>query len=486
MATLVSAGLSFCRLISCPVKAQLSFTRAHTCMNENEPVSFPDWKAALARSDLSPSVQASHSREILTLLHHCKKCHTPVSVAFIKQWLAGPRLQVQLKGMPAGTDQAREALRWFYRAAPKADGLEDVQSSASGVRAPPDRASVLGTSRSTSDSRSYYQRPAWRPMEPRPAAQDLGGPDWEKALVETLRVRGLLSRTEDTYRSWAKRFARFIAPKSPYAAAGEEVSAFLTDLAVQNRASPSSQRQALNALVFLMQQALGRDLGELDFKRAYPKTRVPIVLTPEECQRVFNQLEGTTRLMAELMYGSGIRLMELLRLRVHHLDLDRGQLTVRSGKRDKDRITIIPQSLNTVLQRQFDRLRMRWCGENRQEQESDDARNERDVILFGCGRCATPDRQNLCIIDRNDSVEGTTRISGLIFSAAVAISAIAGIGAALLPASFARNAGLIELVDMAKPFERTPWITVHQDLRRLPHIRAIMNWIAESFRQSPN
>lgn len=195
-------------------------------------------------------------------------------------------------------------------------------------------------------------------MEPRPAGQDLGGPDWEKALVATLRVRGLLARTEDTYRSWAKRFARFIAPKTPYAAAGEEVSAFLTDLAINSRASPSSQRQALNALVFLMQQALGRDLGELDFKRAYPKTRVPIVLTPEECQRVFNQLEGTTRLMAELMYGSGLRLMELLRLRVHHLDLERGQLTVRSGKRDKDRITIIPQSLNAVLTRQFERLRL--------------------------------------------------------------------------------------------------------------------------------
>ena len=106
-----------------------------------------------------------------------------------------------------------------------------------------------------------------------------------------------------------------------------------------------------------MEKSLGRELGAMDFKRAYPKLRVPIVLSPEECQRVFHQLEGTTRLMAELMYGSGVRLMELLRLRVQHLDLERGQLTVRSGKRDKDRITIIPQSLNTVLSRQFERLR---------------------------------------------------------------------------------------------------------------------------------
>lgn len=319
-------------------------------MNEKEPVSFPDWKATLAQSDLSPAVQASHSREILSLLHHCKKTHSPVTVALIKQWLAGRE--------KTANGPARSALRWFYRAAQKADSdqrngaersprptdeMKDVPQSAPGLsasavattegRAPTGGDRVWGTNRF--GSRSYNQRPPWRPMEPRPAAQDLGGPDWEKALVGTLRVRGLLSRTEDTYRSWAKRFARFIAPKTPYAAASEEVSAFLTDLAINNRASPSSQRQALNALVFFMQEALGRELGELDFKRAYPKTRVPVVLTPEECQRVFNQLEGTTRLMAELMYGSGLRLMELLRLRVHHLDLDRGRLQVFAGKGDR-------------------------------------------------------------------------------------------------------------------------------------------------------
>jgi Phage integrase, N-terminal SAM-like domain len=177
-----------------------------------------------------------------------------------------------------------------------------------------DRGSVLGSSRSTFERGSYHERPPTRPMEPPPAAQDLGGPGWEQALVQALRARGLLFRTEETYRAWAMRFAKFIEPKSPYAASGEEVGAFLTDLAVHNRASPSSQRQALNALVFLMEKSLGRELGQMDFKRAAPKTRVPIVLTPEECQRVFNQLEGTTRLMAELMYGSGIRLMELLRL----------------------------------------------------------------------------------------------------------------------------------------------------------------------------
>ncbi len=319
-------------------------------MNEKQPVSFPGWKSALALSNLPPLVTASHTREILTFLHHCKKTRSPATVVLIKQWLGGRET--------TANGPAHVALRWFYRTAPKAARAERSTNEILPVPALENKATEHATGEARPWRGGHHKmRPASRPMEPRPAGQDRGGPDWEQALVGILRVRGLLSRTEDTYRSWAKRFAAFIAPKTPHAAGAEEVGAFLTDLAVNNRASPSNQRQALNALVFLMQESLGRNLGELDFKRAYPKTRVPIMLTPEECQRMFHQMEGTTRLMAELMYGSGIRLMELLRLRVQHLDLDRGQLTVRSGKRDKDRITVIPQSLNTVLTRQFERLR---------------------------------------------------------------------------------------------------------------------------------
>ena len=194
-------------------------------------------------------------------------------------------------------------------------------------------------------------------MEPRAARDDLGGPEWEQALVKTMRLRGLLWRTEESYRSWGRRFARYIEPKTPYAAGAEEVQAFLTDLAVHGRASASSQRQALCALVFLMEQALKTKLGEMDFKRATPRERVPVFLTEEECRRLFAQMAGTHRLMAELAYGSGIRLMELLRLRVQHLDLERRQLHIRGGKGDKDRITVIPDSLVPSLRDQLERLR---------------------------------------------------------------------------------------------------------------------------------
>ncbi len=177
-------------------------------------------------------------------------------------------------------------------------------------------------------------------------------------MIKACRERHFLWRTEETYRMWAARFARFLAPRSPYVAEAADVAAFLSRLAVAERASVSAQKQALNALVFLMQEGLHRQLHEIDFHRAQARVRVPTVLSPEECGRFFAQLTGTSRLMAELAYGAGLRLMELIRLRVHHLDLDRLQLQVRGGKGDKDRITVLPVSLVEPLREHLARLRV--------------------------------------------------------------------------------------------------------------------------------
>jgi integron integrase len=190
------------------------------------------------------------------------------------------------------------------------------------------------------------------------AAGDLGGADWERDLIRAVREKCFLWRTEQTYRSWATKFAQYLLPRSPYAATGAEVAAFLSKLAVEQRASPSTQKQALNALVFFLQEGLRRDLGEFDFRRARSKQHIPTVLTKSECQRVFDQLNGTTRLMAELMYGTGLRLMELLRLRVHHLDFERGQLKVFAGKGNKDRLTVLPETLQARLQAHMERLKI--------------------------------------------------------------------------------------------------------------------------------
>ena len=280
-------------------------------LTDTAAIRFPGWKEALAAAPLSPAEREAHRRAILSLLKQCKERRVPVSVAVIRR---------HLDKQPGH----RAALRWFYQ-----------QAGRSGPG--PERAGPRG-------------------VPPR-AAEDLGAEPWERALIKAARERGFLWRTEETYRGWARRFARFIAPRTPDAATAEDVGAFLSALAVEQRVAPSSQKQALNALVFLLEEALHRAVGEIDFRRPPPKRRVPTVLAREECARLFAQLDGTTRLMAELLYGSGLRLMELLRLRVQDLDLDRQRLVVRAGKGDKDRVTVLPASLVPKLQAQLDRLK---------------------------------------------------------------------------------------------------------------------------------
>jgi len=196
------------------------------------------------------------------------------------------------------------------------------------------------------------------PMRPSVAANDLGEEGWERSLVREIRRRGFLWRTEQTYRAWGRRFATFLSPKTVMVAAGPEVESFLTDLAVQWRAAAATQRQALNALVFLMQEALKIDLGDISgFRRAEAGRRLPVVLTQEECARLFAAMEGTPQLMAQLAYGAGLRVSELVRLRVQAVDLERRQVMIRSGKGDKDRLTPLPERLCARMAVQLERLR---------------------------------------------------------------------------------------------------------------------------------
>ncbi len=298
----------------------------------HRPISFPQWKVALAAAPLDATTRAAYNREILAYFKHCKSRHEAATVRSVQAYL--PQREA------LGPGRAREALRWLFRAARQAEATA-AAAQESGAR-PEGRARSLSCT------------------EPPPARLDLGTTPWEQALIRAARERGFLWRTEQTYREWAVRFARFIAPRSPASAGGTDVEAFLGKLAVEGRASPSAQKQALNALVFLMEQALQTPLGEMKFQRAFPKQRLPTVLTPGECAAIFAQMKGTARLMAELAYGSGLRLTELLRLRVHHLDLERRQVRVLAGKGDKDRATVLPDRLVPELQLQLERLRALW------------------------------------------------------------------------------------------------------------------------------
>jgi integron integrase len=326
----------------------------------DRPITFPHWKAALAQAPFGEPIRAAYTREILSFLKYCKEARSAATVQSAKRYLAWRECQ--------GRGPARDALRWFYREGRNPVRPDNEQSPGSGGSQAADRdegvpAPALENRLAPTRDPAippYRQTTPRRPMEPPPAAADLGAEPWERDLIKAIRERGFLWRTEQTYREWAVRFARFIAPRSPYAAAGNDVAAFLSALAVEGRASPASQKQALNALVFLMQEALHRDLGEMAFKRAHPKQRMPTVLSVAETKSLFAQMEGTPRLMAELAYGAGLRLMELLRLRIHHLDFDRGRLQVIAGKGDKDRVTVLPEKLVPELRAHVDRLRTLW------------------------------------------------------------------------------------------------------------------------------
>jgi integron integrase len=138
----------------------------------------------------------------------------------------------------------------------------------------------------------------------------------------------------------------------------EALRGFLSHLAVEERVAGATQRQALNACVFFMREALGVEPGDLgEFERPARRRNVPSVLSRDECRRLFDALEGTMRLMAELAYGAGMRLNELLRLRVKDVDLERLQLAVRAGKGNKDRLTMVPRSLEGRLKEHRERLR---------------------------------------------------------------------------------------------------------------------------------
>jgi integron integrase len=172
-----------------------------------------------------------------------------------------------------------------------------------------------------------------------------------------MRLKHLSRRTEEAYEGWIRRFIRFHGRRHPREMGKPEVEAFLTHLAVERGVAPSTQNQALGALLFLYREVLRADLGWLDgVARVRRPKRLPVVLTPGEVNAVLARMEGTTWLIASLLYGSGMRLLECLRLRVKDLDLTRREIRVRSGKGDRDRVTMIPVRLIEPLSAQISRV----------------------------------------------------------------------------------------------------------------------------------
>jgi integron integrase len=177
-------------------------------------------------------------------------------------------------------------------------------------------------------------------------------------LRTELRVRHYSLRTEQAYEHWMRRFVTFHELKSPWELGPEAVKEYLEYLALERQVSASTQNQALNALVFLYEQVIGEPIGTLgDFTRAERPKRLPVVLTRAEVNPLLDALTATYRLMAGLLYGSGLRLMECMRLRVKDVDFAHNQIMVRDGKGQKDRVTILPQCFQPVLREHLARVK---------------------------------------------------------------------------------------------------------------------------------
>ncbi len=185
-----------------------------------------------------------------------------------------------------------------------------------------------------------------------------GKPRLLDQVRDQIRLKHYSIRTERVYCEWVKRFIRFHNYRHPEEMGAAEVEAFLSDLAVRRTVSASTQNQALAALLFLYKQVLKLDLPWLgEVVRAKKPQRLPVVLTIAEVQRVLMQLQGELWLATSLLYGSGMRLMEVLRLRVKDVDFARNEIVVRDGKGMKDRITLLPQRLVTPLKQHLQVVR---------------------------------------------------------------------------------------------------------------------------------
>jgi integron integrase len=174
---------------------------------------------------------------------------------------------------------------------------------------------------------------------------------------DCIRRKHYSIRTEKAYADWIRRYIIFHDKRHPQEMGEAEIEAFLTHLAVERRVSASTQNQALNALVFLYREVLRKKLdGPIEPTHAKRSKRLPTVLTRQEALAVIDRLSGTYQLMAKLLYGSGLRLMECVRLRVKDLDLAQRQIVVREGKGMKDRVTMLPEGVIPELQEHLRRV----------------------------------------------------------------------------------------------------------------------------------
>jgi integron integrase len=177
-------------------------------------------------------------------------------------------------------------------------------------------------------------------------------------MSDAIRLKHYSLRTEETYLDWVRRYILFHKKRHPKEMGAPEIQAFLSHLASQRNVAASTQNQALSAVLFLYREVLHKQIDPILLANAKRPERLPTVLTHQEALQIIDQLAGTHKLMAQILYGSGLRLMECVRLRVKDIDFAYKTITVRNGKGDKDRVTPLPEVILPDLNRQVEKVRL--------------------------------------------------------------------------------------------------------------------------------
>jgi integron integrase len=276
-------------------------------------VDFPGWQEALGRAELPGKMKRSFEITIRWYLGFCRRGRGGVNVQSARDFIGWAVKEKQPRDWQV--EQWKEGIRWFFRAAREDRLSEEAEKSAG-------------------------EKKVWL------SERDSKGAEWKVAFLTVVRRRKYSYRTEESYRVWIEKFARHLGTDDLLGQGEEQIAAYLDAMALNERLSASSQRQALNALVFLYREVFGRELGDFsEFRRAKVRPHLPVWLTVDELRLLFGCMEDQVRLMAQVKYGSGLRLMELLRLRVKDLDLEQEIVTVRGGKGGKDRFAPLAHSL---------------------------------------------------------------------------------------------------------------------------------------------
>ncbi len=285
---------------------------------------FPRWREVLsADSSVSVDRRASIEITIRWYLGWCRRNRAVCTITSARRFI--DEVAREKSPSEAVLQQWREALNWFFG-----------------------RGSQTGVPAREHGSR-HLQEDSVSSEPPR---------DWEDAMRALIRRRGMALRTERTYMGWCRSFAKRMGLVDPTLAGDETITAYLNKLAVEDQVAASTQKQALNAVVFLLREVCGKEIGDLSsFCRASSRRRVPVVLSRKELALLFGALSGRYHLMGQVQYGAGLRVSELIRLRVKDLDFDRGQLVVRGGKGDRDRVAPLSDRLRERLSNHVESIR---------------------------------------------------------------------------------------------------------------------------------